>query len=323
MATVLVVGTLAVDYIGSYSGSFHTLQDVDKLNISLSLDQLEPSYGGCAINIAVGLRKLGHQVLPFALTGEELDPGYREHLTTIGVSLDGLISLPDFRLSSQCFIVTDVDGNQFTSFYPGPSRSDRYCDLLDQFVEEHAHAINCVVLAPDIGINMVSAVEICQRYDLPFLSDPGQCLNDFTDAETQFLVDQSSVLCVNRHEFDLLQSRVSNFESIPVLVRTMGEIGVEVIQASKSHHVSAVEPKRTVDPTGCGDAFRVGLVHGRLLGYAWADACKVATTLASIAIENHGTQTYSCDKLPNRVQRHWGLEIQSNPLNYSNLFVAD
>ena len=323
MATVLVVGTLAIDYIGSYAGSFQVLREADKLNISLSLDQLEPSYGGCAINIAVGLRKLAHQVLPFALTGEKLDPGYREHLTTIGVSLDGLISLPDFRLSSQCFIVTDVDGNQFTSFYPGPSRSDRYCDLLDQFVEQHAHAIDCAVLAPDIGTNMASAVEVCQRYDLPFLSDPGQCLNDFTNAETQYLVDQSSVLCVNRHEFELLQNRVSNFDTIPVLVRTMGEIGVDVIQASKSQRVTAVEPERTVDPTGCGDAFRAGLVHGRLLGYPWADACKVAATLASIAIEHHGTQTYSIDQLESRLQRHWGLEIQSNPLNYSDVFVAD
>lgn len=323
MATVLVVGTLAIDYIGSYPGSFQGLREADKLNISLSLDQLEASYGGCAINIAVGLRKLGHQVFPFALTGENLDPGYRDHLSTIGVSLDGLISLPDFRLSSQCFIVTDADGNQFTSFYPGPSRSDRYRDLLHQFIRKHARAIECVVLAPDIGINMSSAIEICQQYDLPFMTDPGQCLNDFTDAETQYLVDRSSVLCVNRHEFELLQNRVRNIESIPVLVKTMGENGVEVIQASKSQQVAAVEPERTVDPTGCGDAFRAGLVHGRLLGYQWANACKVATTLASIAIEHQGTQTYLSDELENRVKRYWGLEIQSNPLNYSDLFLAD
>lgn len=323
MATVLVVGTLAIDYIGSYPGSFQALREAEKLNISLSLDQLEASYGGCAINISVGLRKLGHRVLPFALTGESLDPGYRDHLSTIGVSLDGLISLPDFRLSSQCFIVTDADGNQFTSFYPGPSRSNQYRDLLDRFVQKHAHATDCVVLAPDIGINMASAIEICQRYDLPFVSDPGQCLNDFTDAQTQYLVDQSSVICVNRHEFELLKNRVRNSESIPVLVKTMGEHGVEVIQASKSHQVAAVAPERTVDPTGCGDAFRAGLVHGRLLGYRWIDACKVATTLASIAIEHHGTQTYSSDELDSRVQRHWGLEIQSNPLNYSDLFVPD
>lgn len=323
MATVLVVGTLAVDYIGSYSGSFHALQDADKLNISLTLDELESSYGGCAINIAVGLRKLGHRVLPFALTGEKLDAGYRAHLSTIGVSLDGLISLPDFRLSSQCFIVTDADGNQFTSFYPGPSRSDQYSNLLDQFIQQHAHAIDCVVLAPDIGINTASAIKICQRYNLPFLSDPGQCLNDFTDAQTQYLVDQSSVLCVNRHEYELLQNRVRNSDSVPVLVKTMGENGVEVIQASKSQQVAAVLPERTVDPTGCGDAFRAGLVHGRLLGYMWIDACKVATTLASIAIEHHGTQTYAIDELSNRVQRHWGLEIQSAPLSGSDLFVAD
>lgn len=323
MATVLVVGTLAIDYIGSYPGSFQALREAEKLNISLSLDQLEASYGGCAINISVGLRKLGHRVLPFALTGESLDPGYRDHLSTIGVSLDGLISLPDFRLSSQCFIVTDADGNQFTSFYPGPSRSNQYRDLLDRFVQKHAHATDCVVLAPDIGINMASAIEICQRYDLPFVSDPGQCLNDFTVAQTQYLVDQSSVICVNRHEFELLKNRVRNSESIPVLVKTMGEFGVEVIQASKSQQVDAVAPERIVDPTGCGDAFRSGLVHGRLLGYRWMDACKVATTMASIAIEHHGTQTYSCDELKNRVQRHWGLEIQSNPLNYSDIFVQD
>ena len=323
MSTVLVVGTLAIDYIGSYAGSFGSLKEVDELNISLTLDQLESSYGGCAINISVRLRKLGHRVLPFALTGEILDPGYRAHLSTIGVSLDGLIALPDFQLSSQCFIVTDADGNQFTSFYPGPSRSNQYRSLLEQFVQQHAHAIDCVVLAPDIGINMVSAIEICKKYDLPFMSDPGQCLNDFTDAQTQFLVDQSSVVCVNRHEFELLRTRVRNFESIPVLVKTLGENGVKVIQASKSQQVAAVQPGRTVDPTGCGDAFRAGLVHGRLLGYQWTDACKIATTLASIAIEHHGTQTYSSDELDNRVQRHWGLEIQSNPLNYSDLFVPD
>lgn len=323
MSTVLVVGTLAVDYIGSYSGSFETLQNADDLNISLTLDKLAASFGGCAINIAVGLGKLGHHALPFALTGETLDPSYRDHLRKIGVSLEGLTPLSEYRLSSQCFIVTDSEGNQFTSFYPGPSRSPKYANLLERFVRDYASAIDGVVLAPDVGSNMQTSIEICKRFNLPFLSDPGQCLNDFTDRQTQYLVDQSSVICVNNHEFELVQARVKDLESVPVLIKTLGERGVEVIQAKGSQKVDSVKSEHPLDPTGCGDAFRVGLVHARLLGNSWVDACKVAATLASVAIEHRGTQTYSTDDLDERLRQYWGLDIQTNPKKNRRLFDSD
>ena len=320
MATVLVVGTLAVDYIGRYESSFENLSKSEALNLSLSLSDLKQSFGGCAMNIAVGLQKLGHRALPFALVGRELNAEYEKHLKQLGMCQDGLISIPDYQVSSTCFIVTDKDGNQFTTFYPGPSRSERYSELLTGLVSDNSAEIDCAIIAPDVGANMLTAISLCQEYDIPFLTDPGQCLNDFSLVQTQEVAAQSSVLVLNQHEFALLNERVNDTDSLPLVFRTLGNEGVALRRSGQEVVISAVKPERQIDPTGCGDAFRVGLIHGRIQGHTWRQTCEIATTLASIAIESHGTQNYSVAGLPQRLKYHWDLEIQNNPLNKKALY---
>ena len=323
MANVLVVGTIALDYIGSYESSFASLSKASDLNISLSLNELSPSFGGCAVNIAVGMQKLGHASLPFALVGREFDEAYRKHLKNLEINLEGLIALPDYKLSSQCFIVTDKAGNQFTAFYPGPSRDSSYSVLLEEFVRKNAAKIDCVILAPDIGANMLTGIEICQKFKLPFFTDPGQCLNDFSIEQTVKVVEQSTVLVVNRHEYELLLDRHADIGAVPVLIRTLGEHGVDLQVGRKTRTIEAVKANRVVDPTGCGDAFRAGLVHGRLHGQSWENSCKIATALASIAIESTGTQSYSTDQLKQRVYSAWGIDVEPKPLKNMALVTSN
>lgn len=314
MARILVTGTFALDYIAKYDKAFTDLPNFHGINLSITLPGLRRSFGGCAVNIAVGLRKLGHAVTPFALVGNSPDHAYLDHLRSLDLDLSGLSRCEDYELSSSCWIVTDSENNQFTQFYPGPAADESFSARFKSYFNAH-QPFDFVVVAPDVARNMLTVVDACNKSGLPCLVDPGQCALDFEDTDLVELFRRTKLLVLNRFEYEDLKKRAAErLSDVDTIIRTRGEDGAELLQNGQISKIPAVKPANVVDPTGCGDAFRVGLVHAYLGGARWAEAIKVGTTLASVAIEHQATQTYTVDHLSVRFKRAFG---------YASDYLAD
>lgn len=323
MAKVLVSGTLAIDYLGRYPGRFSNLPNDMQLNFTVQLDAMERAFGGCALNICYSLKLLGDEPLPLVATGREFEPDYRAHLDGLGIDTRGIRVIAD-QSSAHAFVITDAQGNQFTAFYPGPTDQD---DTLAQLEALLDASVALVVLAPDVAPKMIRQARWLAERGVPFLTDPGQGLNDFTREEMDALIDASHWLVVNRFEWRMLTQRLGLSAAelharLDWTVITQGSDGAVWRAADGEQRighardgeervgeelrVAAVAPVRALDPTGCGDAFRAGLVHGLARQAPMLEALRCAVTTATLNLECHGTQTHRVDSLVDRYTRAWG-----------------
>lgn len=306
MSTILVVGTCAIDYIGSYERSFASLPTPQALNLSMQLQGLRKGYGGCAMNIAVTLHRLGHHAVAFANVGSELDGDYQAHLDELGIDQRGLIRTAPGYLSAHALILTDTEDNQFTAFYPGepkPNFREDLENLIDALTTEQ---IECVFLAPDEPEYMLLAAEVCLARKLDFLCDPGQCTSAFSATDCKRLVELASTMCFNRYEHEIFASHVENLDDLlEVVIVTQGAEGVRMKVDGRWTQERAARPIQPKDPTGCGDAFRAGLLHARQLGASWADALRAGCTMATINLEHLGTQLHQPTDFKTRYCAEW------------------
>ena len=306
MATILVVGTYAVDFVGSYGRAFSTLPEPNALNISLQLAGMRKGFGGCAMNIAVMLHRLGHHAVPFADVGSELDADYGQHLIDIGIDQRGLYRASEDTLSAHALIVTDPEDNQFTAFFPGALKPNFRSDL-ESFIDSFAEKIDFVVIAPDEPEYMIPAAWVCNERNLEFICDPGQCTTAFEPEDCEALVDASTAICFNRYEHEIFASHVTNLdERLDLTIVTQGADGVRFKTDGEWHHERAAQPRQRIDPTGCGDAFRSGLVHAYLLNASWHDAIRAGCVLATLNLEHLGTQNLIPDEFHDRYVGEWG-----------------
>ena len=255
------------------------------------------------MNLAYSLKHLGHDPIPFVFTGRDLDEDYQAHLSRLAIDQDGIIKVETANHSSHAFIFTDVKGNQFTGFYPGPTRTEEFETHLRRVIYEKRD-IDYAITAPDIPANMIAAARILNECGVPFLTDPGQGLTDFTPSDCHGLMEQSDQVIVNQFEYETLRKH-TNVDAIKELVITMGSEGARWTSPNDEGAESAVKPIRIVDPTGCGDAFRAGFVHAQLLGASKRDAVRCGAVVASINIESLGTQAHSLDNLAERYSGAW------------------
>ena len=301
MSRILVTGTLAIDYAARYGGRFPDLPRHAGINLSIHLDRIDRRFGGCAMNIVYGLALLGHAPVPFVFVGDDHDADYAGHLVALGIDRSGIVAVSGARYSSHAFVFTDRDGNQFTGFYPGPSRVPDFEDRLADFAR--TRHFDYAVVAPDVAPNMIAATRVLSALDVPFLCDPGQGLTDFTPAQARELVAGSRELIVNRYEFETLQDHCGGDPSLRLdyLVVTAGADGSHCGDIS----VPAAPVRRIADPTGCGDAYRSGFVHARLSGAPLPDAMRAGACTAAIKIETHGTQRHRFADFRERYAEAW------------------
>ena len=300
MSRVLVTGTLAIDYVADYGGRFSQLPRHPGVNLSIQLDRIGRRFGGCAMNIAYGLRRLGQDAVPFVFVGEDYGDDYRHHLEGLGIDLRGITRLSGAGYSSHAFVFTDADGNQFTGFFPGPARVSDFRRRLNAFVTDRAP--DYAVLAPDIAANMIDAAHLMRAHEVPFLCDPGQGLTDFSASETRQLVALSDALILNEYEFETVKSRCeAELRSLEYVVVTTGQSGSRCGDIA----VPAVPATTVRDPTGCGDAYRTGFVDARLRGAGMRDAMRAGACAATINIEHEGTQSHDFRDYAERYRAAW------------------
>jgi adenosine kinase len=290
--TALICGSVAYDNIMVFEDSFknHILPDkLHILNVAFLVPRLRREFGGCATNIAYNLKLLGGDPLPMATVGQDFEP-YRQWLDRWGIRQDH-IRLIDDVFTAQAFITTDLDDNQITAFHPGAMNQSELNKVAD------AKGAKIGMVSPDGRTGMVEHAAQFAEAGIPFIFDPGQGMPMFNGDDLRQFIKQCTWVTVNDYEWQLLKDRtgwdVADVTSqVDALIVTLGAKGSEIHTAEKTYQIPTVKPKAVEDPTGCGDAYRAGLLYGLLNRLDWETTGRVASLMGAIKIEQHGTQNH-------------------------------
>jgi len=292
--TALICGSVAYDTILQFQDRFksHILPDkIHILNVSFLVPDMRREYGGCAANIAYSLKLLGDRGVPMATAGHDFAP-YAKRLVAQGIAVDH-IRVVDGTFTAQAFITTDLDDNQITAFHPGAMQHAH----LNQ-VSDAGSGIALGIVAPDGRQAMIEHAAQFAAAKIPFIFDPGQGLPMFGAEDLKTFIRQARWVAVNDYEWGLLQQKtgftVSDITAqVEALVVTRGAEGSVIYTKGETWTIPCATPKTVVDPTGCGDAYRAGLIHGLLRGLDWETTGRVASLMGAIKIESRGPQNHS------------------------------
>ncbi len=289
----LICGSVAYDTILVFPDRFaqHILPDkIHILNVSFLVPEMRREFGGCAANIAYNLHLLGDVALPMAAAGHDFAP-YRERLTAHGISVEH-IRIVDGSFTAQAFITTDLDDNQITAFHPGAMQ---FAHL--NKVQDVAGEVAIGIVAPDGRQAMLEHAAQFTAAKIPFIFDPGQGLPMFSGEELAQFIDQAAWVAVNDYEWGMLQQKTGWSPAdvaarVEALIITQGAEGSVIHAGGLRWDIPSVPPHAVVDPTGCGDAYRAGLIHGLLHGLEWQTTGRLASLLGAIKIESRGPQNH-------------------------------
>jgi len=283
---------MAYDTIMVFHDKFknHILPDkVHMLNVSFLVPHLRRKYGGCAGNIAYNLKLLGEEPLIMATVGHDFEP-YADWLSQCGISQE-FIKILDDHYTGQAYITTDEDDNQITAFHPGAMN---YSHL--NSVPENA-GINIGIVSPDGKLGMQEHARQFAAQNIPFIFDPGQGMPMFDGDELMELMTLARYATFNDYESELMMERTGLSleqlaENVDALIITLGGKGSVIYSQGKKIDIPAAQAKAIKDPTGCGDAFRAGLLYGLMNDYDWPTTGRIASLLGAIKIEHEGTQNH-------------------------------
>ena len=293
---VLISGSVAFDTIMVFDGQFrdHILPErTHMLNVAFLTPRLKREFGGCAANIAYNLKALGGEPVILATVGHD-GGAYVERLGGLGIDVSCVQRLDD-QYTAQAFITTDLDDNQIIAFHPGAM--------------SFAHRVGvpgalpaCFgIVAPNGKEAMIEHAAGFAAAGVPFLFDPGQGLPMFDGAQLRELVDAATAVAVNDYEAAMLCERTGWTEAqvaarVKALIVTRGGEGSDVYVDASHHRVQAASIAAAVDPTGCGDAYRGGLLYGLANGWDWVAAARLGSVLGAIKIEHQGPQNHVLDR---------------------------
>jgi adenosine kinase len=307
--SILVTGSIAIDHIMVFRDRFrnHILPDrIHTLNVSFHVPTLRKSFGGTGANIAFALRQLGEDPLLLGAVGRDFDE-YAAWLDRHGVRRDGIRVLDD-AFTAQCFITTDLDDNQITAFHSGAM--DRSHEARLDGVRE---PVELAIVAPNGKRAMQEYARELKRRGVPTVIDPGQGLPLFAREELLELLEGAAVYVVNDYEWSLTLEKTGLDEEevvkrVGALVVTLGEHGSRIRSGARALEIPAVPARAVVDPTGCGDAYRAGLLHGLARGLALETCGRLGSLLGSLSVEREGTQVLALapGELAERFERAFG-----------------
>ncbi|RMG34724.1 MAG: carbohydrate kinase family protein [Gammaproteobacteria bacterium] len=290
--SALICGSMAFDTIMVFQDQFknHILPDqVHILNVSFLVPEMRRNFGGCAGNIAYNLRLLGGEGLPMATVGEDFGP-YARWMDEQGVSRKGLREIPG-EFTAQAFITTDQDDNQITAFHPGAMNHSHR-----NKVSDHS-GVSLGIVSPDGRQGMIEHAEQFAEAGIPFIFDPGQGMPMFDGDDLLRFVDQATWLAFNDYEARLMEERTGQSieqlaTQVDAVIVTRGGEGSWIFTGGQRLEIPAAEPQALVDPTGCGDAYRAGLLYGLMNGLDWELTGRIASLMGAIKIESQGPQNH-------------------------------
>jgi adenosine kinase len=302
---------MAYDSIMVFQGRFrdHILPDqIHILNVAFLVPDMRQELGGCAGNIAYNMKLLGDEPLIMATVGRDFDR-YAGRLRELGIAETYITRLPD-QLTAQAYITTDLDDNQITAFHPGAMNHSHVnrvpCDA----------GITIGMISPDGRQGMIEHAEQFAAAGIPFVFDPGQGLPMFSGEELRAFIGKAAWITVNDYEGHLLCERTGWSEEeiaarVRALVVTRGAQGSTIFAEGRRIEIPAVPPAHVADPTGCGDAYRAGLLHGIEAGLPWEETGRLASLLGAVKIARQGTQNHAFTRaeLAARYRQAFGRSI--------------
>src|SRR5262245_52593372 len=304
---IVVTGSIAYDYLMSFPGTFtdHFLPEhLSRVSLSFLVDSMDKRRGGCAPNIAYTLALLGERPLLMATAGEDFSD-YRRWLEAAGIDTRFVKEVPG-KFTASFFCSTDRQNNQIASFYTGAMAHAGELSFRDV-----THCGLAIISPNDPGA-MVQYAEECRTLGIRFIFDPGQqCARMSGDELMDGLVGASILVC-NDYEYELLKQKTglgepAILEKTDTLIITKGEHGSSILTGKGQSHVAAVAPRRIVDPTGVGDAYRGGLIKGLALGLPAHIAARLGSVAATYALEHLGgtSHAYTFAEFMTRYEEHF------------------
>ena len=288
---VLICGSMAFDTIAVFDGRFkeHILADrIHMLSVSFLVPQMRREFGGCAGNIAYNLKMLGGAPVPVATIGEDAVE-YLDRFKEMGIETRHLRVVPQ-TFTAQCFITTDLDDNQIAAFHPG---------AMEHSADNEVNAQNAAwaIVAPDSKAGMMAHVEKLAKTQTSVMFDLGQAMPLFNGEELLEVVKQVDALALNDYEASVVEERTGQSiqelaKNLQAIVVTRGGEGADLYTAQGKQSIAPVPATEIVDPTGCGDAHRAGLLFGLTQGMGWEKACMLGNVLGSIKIASRGPQNH-------------------------------
>ena len=306
--SALICGSLAYDTIMVFPDRFkeHILPEkVHILNVCFMVPQMRREFGGCAGNIAYNLNLLGGDGAPMGTVGQDFDP-YSKWMSECGIEQKHITKF-DSEYTAQAFITTDLDDNQITAFHPGAMNNAHENKIPTQ------DGITLALISPDGKDGMVQHAQQCVDAEIPFMFDPGQGLPMFDGEELLRFIEQATYVCVNDYESQLLQERTGLSmqqiaEKVEAAIVTRGGEGSVIHMSGKSIDIPAVKATSVQDPTGCGDAYRGGLVYGLMNKLNWEVTGRIAALMGAIKVAHNGTQNhkYSLTEFKEQYKKEFG-----------------
>ncbi|MEZ4600896.1 MAG: carbohydrate kinase family protein [Syntrophotaleaceae bacterium] len=307
----LICGSLAFDNIMVFGDRFknHILPDqVHILNVCFLVPEMRREFGGCAGNIAYNLQLLGDRPLAMATVGQDFGP-YAQWLDNCGIDRRYIKAIEN-TFTAQAFITTDLDDNQITAFHPGAMGFSHRNSILD------AGQITLGIISPDGREGMIEHATQMTDAGIPFIFDPGQGLPMFGGDELIRFIDQADWLTVNDYEWQMIREKTGltieeMTKRLKALIITRGGKGSVIHTAGGEYLIPAARPKAVKDPTGCGDAYRAGLIYGLNRKLDWETTGRIASLMGAIKIEHWGTQNHSftMEEFRARFQESFGQDF--------------
>jgi len=309
--SILICGSVAYDTIMVFRDRFknHILPDkLHILNVAFLVPDMRREFGGCAGNIAYSLRMLGADPLIMATVGDDYHT-YSLRLDKLGIEQRHIRNIPG-TYTAQAFITTDLDDNQITAFHPGAMNHSHANSVTE------ATGATLGIVAPDGRDGMLQHAREFYESNIPFIFDPGQGLPMFSGEELLDFVRMAEYVTVNDYEAQMLQERTGRpVEELAKLadafVVTMGARGSRIYTNGEMFEIPCVKAHAVVDPTGCGDAFRAGLLHGIASGLDWPTTGRLASLLGSMKIAHRGGQNhhFTRDEVEERYRESFDTRI--------------
>ena len=294
--STLITGSFAYDTIMVFQDEFknHIIPDqMHILNICFLVPEMRKEFGGCSGNIAYNLNLLGGNPLPMATVGTDFAP-YRQWLDDTGIDHRHVTEISD-TYTAQAFLTTDTRHNQIIAFHPGAMNHAHENKISD------ADNIELGIVAPDGRDAMIAHATQFAAADIPFFFDPGQGLPMFDGDDLNRFITQSNYVVVNDYESQMLMRKTEKSleqiaAQVEVLIVTRGTQGCDLFTKHNQRHIAPIAVYEVKDPTGCGDAFRAGLLYGVTNQWDWLSTTQLASVMGGIKIEQLGTQNHCPSK---------------------------
>ncbi|MGB9988221.1 carbohydrate kinase family protein [Massilia sp. SM-13] len=294
--TSLICGSLAIDIIMQYEGRFgDTLlaDQLHKVNVSFLVPTMRTEFGGCSGNIAYNLKLLGGEPRIVGVMGQDC-AAYLERFQKLGISTENIMIKKD-AYNAQCFVTADSDNNQINAFHPGAMSFAHENDVAK------AGPAGIAIISPDGHLGMLQHADTLSKLKIPFIFDPGQQMPMFTPDQLIDFINKATYVTTNDYEIELLMDRTGLTlpdiaGRLDALIVTRGEKGSEIYTKGARIDIPAVQAEAVLDPTGCGDAYRAGLLYGLTHELGWETTGRLASLLGAIKIAHKGAQNHVLTK---------------------------